>query len=65
MSDDVVRVRLLLADSGTFREEDVDLPAEVVTRHDRLIDVLQEDPEVLRELHVDLERLCSARIVSE
>lgn len=64
MSRAVVTVRLLLADEGTFREVDLAVPAEAVPRYERLIDLLLEDPEVLRTSYVDVERLCAARIVS-
>lgn len=57
-------VRLLFVDEGSFHEEDVEIEEEFLGRYERLIDVLQEEPSVLKRLHVDLGRLCSARIVS-
>lgn len=65
MSDDAVTVRLLLVDDGEYRTEDIRVPAEAVGRYDRLIDLLQEEPEVLRTVYIDLARLCSARVVRE
>lgn len=65
MSEPAVRtVRLLFVDEGSFREEDVDIAEDLLDRHERLIDAIQEEPSVLKQLHVDLDRLCSARIVS-
>jgi hypothetical protein len=55
-------IRLLFADSGVFHEEEIQVPQELLSRYDRLIDLLQEEPEVLSRLHVDLNRLCSAQI---
>ncbi len=57
------RVRLLLADEGAFREVEIEVPAEALDRHERLIDLLQEEPAVLRTTYVDLARLCSAQLV--
>lgn len=58
-----VLVRLLIVDEGSYREETVMLPKEALARYERLIDCLREDPEVLRELHVDLDRLAGAWLV--
>ena len=55
-------IRLLFADSGVFHEEEIRLPEALLSRYDRLIDLLQEEPEVLSRLHVDLSRLCSAHV---
>jgi len=60
-----VRVRILLADAGTFLDEEVTLPAAVLDRHARLVDALLEDEEVLKRIYVDAARLCSAQIVSD
>jgi hypothetical protein len=64
-SDEAIRIRLLFADEGSFREEEVQVPAGLLTGYDRLIDLLREDPWVLKRLHVDLSRLCSAQVVEE
>ena len=63
MSDQTVRVRLLFADSGSFYEQDLDVPASSVDGVDRLIDAFQENPELLKETYVDLDRLSAAWLV--
>ncbi len=65
MSEEKVRVRLLFADSGTFHQEDLEVPASLVQGYDRLIDGLQEDQGLLKGTYVDLERLCAAWLVEE
>jgi len=60
-----VTVRLLFADGGAYHHENVQVPAEAVDRYERLIDLLQEEPEVLRRTYVDLGRLCSAQLLTE
>jgi hypothetical protein len=60
-----VLVRLLLVDEGSYREETVVLPREALARYERLIDCLREDPEVLKELYVDLDRLAGAWLVQD
>lgn len=57
------QLRLLFVADGSYHHEDVTVPAEVLESYDRIIDCLREDPAVLRELYVDLDRLCSARVV--
>jgi len=63
MSASSTRVRLLLADEGSFREVDIDVPSEAIGRYERLIDLLQEEPTVLQVNYVDLARLCSAQVI--
>ena len=65
MSEDQVRVRLLFADSGVFHHEEVDVPASLVQRYDRLIDGLREDQEFLKGVYLDVGRLCAAWLVDE
>lgn len=55
-----MRVRLLFADEGSFHLQTVRIPAPVLDRYERLIDCLREDRSVLKRIHVDLDRLCSA-----
>lgn len=62
-NEDLVRIRLLFVDQGSYHEEEVQVPAGLLPGYDRLIDLLQEDPQVLKRLHVDLSRLCSAHLV--
>jgi hypothetical protein len=60
---DRVKVRLLFADGGDFRSEKVAIPRASLEGYDRLIDCLREDPVVLKGLHLDYPRLCSAYLV--
>jgi hypothetical protein len=60
-----VRIRLLFVDRGSYHHEDVQVPAGLLAGYDRLIDFLREEPWVLKRLHVDLSRLCSAQLVEE
>lgn len=55
-----VPVRLLFVDGGSYHQETVSIPGDVLERYDRLIDCLREDPSVLRALHVDVARLAGA-----
>lgn len=61
--DAAVRVRLLLADEGSFHHETIRVPASLLDRHERLVDLLAEEPELLKQVYVDLDRLCSARVL--
>ncbi len=63
MSGETATIRLLFADEGAYHHEEVRVPAEAVERYERLVDLLQEDPEVLRRIYVDLDRLCAAHVV--
>ena len=47
-------------DYGSYHEETVSIRRDVISRYDRLIDCLREDPDVLQEIHVDVGRLCAA-----
>ena len=64
MSERLATVRLLFVDDGSFHHEEVQIPAEVMAGYDRLIDCLMEDPTVLKRLHVDVSRVCSAELAS-
>lgn len=55
-----IKVRLLFADGGSFHHEDIQVPNEALTRHERLIDCLREDPALLGGVHVNTDRLCAA-----
>jgi hypothetical protein len=57
-----VKVRLVFVDDGEFHHETVEIPEASLGRHDRLIDCLQEDPDVLARMHVDVNRLVSAYV---
>ncbi len=56
----VVKVRLLFVDGGSYHSEDVELPAGSVEAYDRLIDCIREDPVVLKQIYVDVDRLVAA-----
>jgi hypothetical protein len=58
-------VRLLFVDEGSYHEQTVTLPSEVLEGYDRLIDCLREDPTVLKSLYVDVERLAAAWLVED
>jgi hypothetical protein len=60
-----VEVRLLFVDEGSYHHEDVRVAAGLLDEYERLIDLLQEEPSVLKQIHVDLSRLCFARIVTD
>ena len=64
MSDDLATVRLLFADDGSFHHEEVQIPAGAMAGYDRLIDCLMEAPTVLKRLHVDVSRVCSAELTN-
>ena len=55
-----VRVRLVLVDEGAFHHEEIEIPSASLDGHDRLIDCLREDPDVLKRVHVDVARLSAA-----
>jgi hypothetical protein len=59
------RLRLIFADEGTFHAEIVTVRAASLAAYDRLVDLLQEDPDVTRDLYVDMRRLVSASVVAE
>jgi hypothetical protein len=58
-------VRLVFADQGTFHAETVHVPASVLGRYDRLIDLLREEESVTRQVYLDLGRLVSAFVVED
>ena len=60
-----VAVKLIFADRGVFHDLIVHLPAEVLSRHERIIDALREEPEVTGEVYIDLRRLVAAHVVNE
>ena len=65
MSEKLATVRLLFVDDGSFHHEEVQIPAGAMAGHERLIDCLMEDPAVLKRLHVDVSRVCSAELANE
>lgn len=65
MSDETVRIRLLFADSGSFYEQDLDVPASSLEGVDRLVDAFQEDTHLLKKTYVDLDRLSAAWVLQD
>ncbi len=63
--NDRVPVRLVFADRGVFHEVTIHLPAQALARHERLVDALREDPEILGEVYVDGRRLVTAMVLNE
>ena len=64
MSANLARVRLLFVDEGSYHHEEIVIPAQTLERHERLIDCLREEPDVLKRIYVDPDRLCSAYLVN-
>jgi hypothetical protein len=62
MSSKTVSLKLLFVDDGEYHHETVDVPAASLEKYERLIDCIREDPDVLRRMHVDVERLVSAYV---
>ncbi|MBW3534579.1 MAG: hypothetical protein KY453_05090 [Gemmatimonadetes bacterium] len=60
MSQEPVRVRLLFVDDGEYHRETIVVPAAALESHERLIDALREDPAVLKDVWIDVGRLCAA-----
>ena len=59
-----VAVKLIFADRGAFHDLVVHLPADVLARHERIIDALREEPSVTGEVYVDMRRLVAAHVLS-
>jgi hypothetical protein len=58
-------VRLVFADRGAFHDLVVQLPSEVLARHERIIDALREEPSITGEVYVDMRRLVAAHVVQD
>jgi hypothetical protein len=56
-------IRLVFADRGAFHDVVVQLPSDVLARHERIIDALREEPSITGEVWVDLRRLVAAYVV--
>lgn len=59
-TDTRIAIRLVFADRGSFHDVVVQLPADVLSRYERIIDALREDPVITGELFVDTRRLVAA-----
>jgi hypothetical protein len=57
-------VKLVFADRGAFHDVMVQLPSDVLARHERIIDALREEPGITGEVFVDLRRLVAAYVVT-
>lgn len=60
-----LRIRLLFVDDGEYHSEEVQLPAGITAGYERLLDCLMEEPEVLKRLHLDFDRLVSAQLLDD
>lgn len=60
-----VPVRLVFADRGTFHDIIVQLPAQALQRHERVVDALREDPDITARIYVDGRRLVAAIVVEK
>jgi hypothetical protein len=60
-----IPVQLIFADRGAFRDLVLQLPADVLARHERIIDALREEPGITGEVYVDMRRLVAAYVVQE
>ena len=58
-----VTIQLLFVDQGSYHLEEIQVREDLLSVYDRLIDFLREEPSVLRVIHIDLNRLCSARVL--
>lgn len=60
-----IKVRLLFVDDGSYHHEELRVPAAALKDYERLIDALREEPSVLKQVFVDVDRLCAAWVVDE
>ena len=58
-------MRLVFVESGSYHREEVTVETDALDAHERLIDALREDPAILKEIFVDVNRLCAAYLVEE
>ena len=60
-----VAVKLIFADRGAFHDLIVHVPAEVLARHERIIDALRGEPVITGEVYIDMRRLVAAHVLAE
>lgn len=60
-----VGVRVLFVDEGSYHREELRVPVAVLTDYERLIDGLREEPTVLKNLYLDIDRLCAAWVIDD
>lgn len=58
-----VTVKLVFADRGAFHDVMLQLPADILARHERIVDALREEPTITGEVYVDMRRLVAAYVV--
>jgi hypothetical protein len=58
-------VKLVFADRGAFHDVVVQVPTDVLARHERIIDALREEPSITGEVYVDLRRLVAAFVITD
>ena len=58
-------VKLVFADRGAFHDVVVHVAADVLARHERIIDALREEPSITGEVFIDMRRLVAAYVVTE
>jgi hypothetical protein len=60
-----VTLKLVFADRGAFHDVVLQLPADVLARHERIIDAIRGEPSITSQVYIDLRRLVAAYIVTE
>lgn len=60
-----VKIRVLFVDDGSYHHEELRVPAAALKGYERLIDALREDPAVLGQVYVDVDRLCAAWLLDD
>jgi hypothetical protein len=60
-----ITIRMLFVDDGSYHHEELRLPAASLDEYDRLIDGLREEPAVLKQVYLDVDRLCAAWVVED
>ena len=58
-------MRLVFVENGSYHHEEVTVGTDALEAHERLIDALREDPVILKEIFVDVSRLCAAYLVED
>lgn len=60
-----VPVRLVFADRGSFHDVVVHLSVDALSRHERIVDAIREDPEITAAIYVDGRRLVAAVVIQD
>ncbi len=56
----MVRVRLLFVDDGEYHRETIAVASGALEGYERIIDALREEPAILKDVWIDVDRLCAA-----